>query len=187
MTEIADGRRAEIDGQSHLRLTELDRDWALRRLEMFKALDGSVQQTISNVLEVAGQVTKAASELRHEMEGEADALVGLLRREREAILQEIQASRRQRDDVVGEMADLRRRTEEEALRVRREAEEVSARLRREAEDEAANTRRSADEAAARLRQQTEEETGRARREVEAEIADLRRHADEEIARQRREA
>ncbi|HEY3083009.1 MAG TPA: hypothetical protein VGM69_24225 [Chloroflexota bacterium] len=171
----------EVESESRLRLTELDRDWALRRLELFTSLDGSVQQAMGTVLEVTTRVLQTADELRREMEGQASDLVAQLRSEREALLGEIEAHRRERDALAGEMAELRRGVDEEIGRVRREAEEGATRQRQQAEAEAARRRREADQESAARQRQAEGEIAAARARAEAEIAVLRQQAEAEIA------
>jgi hypothetical protein len=170
---------ADVEGGSRLRLTELDRDWALRRLELFESLDGSVQQAMGTVLEVTTRVLRTADELRHEMEQQATDLVAQLRSEREVILQEIEAHRRQRDGLTAEMFELRRGVEAEVALTRRQAEEDAARLRQQAEAEIARRQSQADEETAARQRRAEAEIAAARQQAEAEIAALQQQAETE--------
>src|SRR5688572_30502826 len=78
------------EGEKMKAIPELERDWAMRRLELFNVLDGSVQQTIRTVLDVAAQVTREAEEvasrLRHDTEIESARMRKEAEEERERIL-----------------------------------------------------------------------------------------------------
>jgi hypothetical protein len=180
MVTTPDRSPAESDDRSRLRLTEIDRDWALRRLELFKSLNGSVQQALGTVLEVTTEVVRTADGLRQEMEQQASDLIAQLRSEREALLQEIQEQRRQRDALSAEMGDLRGRAEETEAR-RREVEQELTALRQQTEQEIATARQRADGEIAAMRRQAEAERDRLLDEAQTrravligEIQDLER-------------
>jgi cell division septum initiation protein DivIVA len=93
-------------------IPELERDWAMRRLELFNELDGSVQQTIRTVLDVAAQITReaeeAAARLRHDAEVDSARMRKEADEERERVLADM---RQRRDGLVSEVQDLEQQLE----------------------------------------------------------------------------
>ncbi|MBM4416754.1 MAG: hypothetical protein FJ033_00325 [Chloroflexi bacterium] len=117
----------EIEMASALQAADLDRDWSTRRLEIYRALDAAVQQSVASVLQ-------AAAETRQAMEAEAKQVLDRLRHERSRLIEDIREYRRQRDGLSAEISDARRRAEEEASRIKRAAEAEKTGMLRDAEN-----------------------------------------------------
>src|SRR5688572_17232627 len=108
-------RGPDVEASSQLQTAELERDWAARRLELSRGLDVSIQQVISGVLNAAGETRQA-------METEAKLIVDRLRHERSRLIEDVREYRRQREGLAAEIAETRRRADEDAARIRRAAE-----------------------------------------------------------------
>src|SRR5919201_4693564 len=119
MDEQSEGRGGargtDVEAAAQLQAAEVERDWAARRLELYRGLDNAVQQALGGVL-------NAASETRQAIEQEAKEILDRLRHERARLIEDIREYRRQREGLAAEIAETRRRAEEEAARIRRTAE-----------------------------------------------------------------
>ncbi|TAK24722.1 MAG: hypothetical protein EPO26_05785 [Chloroflexota bacterium] len=116
----------EVEIGSALQAADVERDWTTRRLEIYRQLDGAVQQAVANVLQ-------AAAETRQAMEAEAKLVLDRLRHERSRLIEDIRDYRRQRDGLSNEIGEARRRAEEEAARIRRAAETEKTAMLRDSE------------------------------------------------------
>ncbi|HEV8634695.1 MAG TPA: hypothetical protein VG370_10725 [Chloroflexota bacterium] len=119
-------RGSDVEGASQLQSAEVERDWAARRLEIYRGLDTAIQQAVGGVL-------NAAAETRQAIEQEAKQILDRLRHERSRLVEDIRDYRRQREGLAAEIAETRRRAEEEAARIRRTAEGERVAMLREAE------------------------------------------------------
>jgi cell division septum initiation protein DivIVA len=158
----------QADESSRLSLIELERDWTVRRLETFRQLDKSTQQTLGQVFETAQEVLRAIGDMRIEMEQDARRLLHSLHGERDRLADEIRDLRSRREELVAEAAASRRRAEEEIVQLKRAADENARQTREAAEREGERIRQAAEAERAAILQDAE----RRRADLVDEIHDL---------------